>query len=153
MTTMPEINEERFFIELTHEVIDSEAVVARLLRGEAGAVVTFDGVVRNNTRGRRTLHLEYEGYETMAMKEMRRIAERTVAEFPDLDRLAIVHRLGRLEITETSVLIVVTSPHRKTAFHACHYAIDRVKESVPIWKREFFEDGEVWVEGQTPPGF
>jgi len=136
--------------EITREAISPEAIRARLLRGSAGAVVTFDGVARNNTKGRRTLFLEYEGYEPMAIKTMRRIGEEVRRQW-DIDRIGIVHRLGRIEIGESSVVIVVTSAHRKIAFAACQYAIDRLKQIVPIWKREHFEDGAVWVEGQAPP--
>jgi molybdopterin synthase catalytic subunit len=147
----PELAGDGWFVALTSDAIDSESVTARLLRGDAGAVVTFDGVVRNNTKGRRTRFLEYEAYAGMALKVMRQVVEETRSQWPDADRMAIVHRLGRLEVSETSVLIVVTSPHRGTAFEACRFAIDRTKQIVPIWKREYFEDGEVWVEGEIPP--
>ncbi len=137
-------------VDITHDRLDAGALAARLLRGRCGAVVTFDGVVRDNTKGRKTKFLDYEAYVPMALKMMRRIAEETKAGWP-VDRVGILHRLGRLEIGESSVVIVVTSPHRGVAFEACRHAIDRVKQSVPIWKREYFEDGEIWVEGEIPP--
>jgi molybdopterin synthase catalytic subunit len=132
--------------EITHEPININDFRARLLEGDSGALVIFDGVVRNNTKGRRTLYLEYEGYEAMALKTMAQIG-REVREKWAINRLGIIHRLGRLEICESSVVIIVTSAHRRIAFEACQYAIDRLKQIVPIWKKEFFEDGEVWVEG------
>lgn len=139
--------EGRDLFEITHEPIDINGLRARLLEGDSGAVVIFDGVARNNTKGRRTLYLEYEGYEPMALRTMEQIS-REVRERWSINRLGIVHRLGRTEITESSVVIVVTSAHRKIAFEACHYAIDRLKKIVPIWKKEYFEDGAVWVENQ-----
>jgi molybdopterin synthase catalytic subunit len=134
--------------EITREPIDITALRARLLEGDSGAAVIFDGVVRDNTRGRPTLYLEYEGYTEMALKTMAQIGGE-VHERWAINRFGIIHRLGRIEITESSVVIIVTSAHRKIAFEACHYAIDRLKKIVPIWKKEFFEDGEVWVEGGT----
>lgn len=113
-----------------------------------GAVVVFDGIVRNNTKGRSTLYLEYEAYQPMALRQMREIAAEMRRRFP-VDGIALVHRLGRLEIGETSVLIVVSSPHRAAAFDACRFAIETVKRSVPIWKKEYYADGEVWVEGAS----
>src|SRR5258708_19111423 len=121
--------------EITREPIDIAALRARLLEGDSGAVVIFDGVVRNNTKGRRTLYLEYEGYDPMALRTMEQIG-REVHERWSINRIGIIHRLGRTEITESSVVIVVTSAHRKIAFEACHYAIDRLKKIVPIWKKE-----------------
>ena len=133
--------------EITREPIDIGGLRARLLEGDSGAVVIFDGVARNNTKGRRTLYLEYEGYEKMALRTMEQIG-REVHERWSINRLGMIHRLGRIDITESSVVIIVTSAHRKIAFEACHYAIDRLKKIVPIWKKEFFEDGAVWVEGE-----
>jgi len=135
--------------ELVREPIDARALVRRLLRGAAGAVVTFEGVVREQTAGRRVRYLEYEAYEEMALRMLRQIGREVRERWP-IDRLGIVHRLGRLEIGEASVVIVVTSAHRRPAFEACHYAINRLKKIVPIWKREHFEDGSVWVEGEWP---
>ncbi len=123
----------------------------RLLCGEDGAVCIFDGVGRNNTKGRRTLWLEYEGYGDMAVSTMQQVASEAREKWPGIDRIGIVHRLGRIEIGDSSVVIVVTSPHRGIAFDACRYAIDRLKQIVPIWKKEFFEDGAVWVQGEAWP--
>jgi molybdopterin synthase catalytic subunit len=114
-------------------------------------VVTFDGFVRNSFKERKTLYLEYEAYEPMALAKMQEIGEQIHSQFP-IHRLAIVHRLGRLEIGETSVLIAVSSPHRAAAFDACRVAIDALKNSVPIWKKEYFADGAVWAEGAVPAG-
>jgi molybdopterin synthase catalytic subunit len=136
--------------EITREPIDKLGLEKRLLTGGAGAVVTFDGVVRDNTKGRRVASLQYEAYEPMAVKEMRRIGVEIRDRWPDVERVGIIHRFGPLQISESSVVIVVTSPHRRVAFEACRYAIDRLKQTVPIWKKEIFEDGEEWVEGQAP---
>ncbi len=133
--------------EITREPIDIAGLRARLLTGESGAVVIFDGVARNNTKGRSTLYLEYEGYTEMALKTMAQISSEVHEKWP-INRLGIIHRLGRIEISESSVVIVVTSAHRRVAFEACHYAIDRLKKIVPIWKKEYFVDGEVWVENE-----
>jgi len=138
-------------VEITREPIDIAMLRTRLLEGDSGAVVIFDGVARNNTKGRRTLYLEYEGYEPMALKTMEQISREVHEQWP-INRIGIVHRLGRIDITESSVVIVVTSAHRKVAFEACHYAIDRLKKIVPIWKREYFEDGAVWVENVEAQG-
>ena len=134
--------------EITREPIQIDDFRARLLEGDSGALVIFDGVVRNNTKGRRTRYLEYEGYDAMALKTMAQIG-REVREKWAINRLGIIHRLGKLEISESSVVIIVTSAHRRIAFEACQFAIDRLKQIVPIWKKEFFEDGEVWVEGEA----
>ena len=119
-------------------------------RPEDGAAAVFEGIVRNHTRGRRTLFLDYEAYEEMALKQMEELAGRALAEFKIRD-VAIVHRLGRLEIGETSVLIVVASAHRAAAFDACRWLIDTLKRTVPIWKKEHFEDGAVWADGEPFP--
>src|ERR1700722_10966426 len=119
-------------------------------RGEDGAVVVFDGIVRNNTRGRRTLFLVYEAYEEMALRQMRALAEEAVA-VHGVRQVAMVHRLGRLEVGETSVLIAVSSAHRAQAFEACRWMIDTLKKTVPIWKKEHFEDGAVWADGEPFP--
>ncbi|HLH31885.1 MAG TPA: molybdopterin converting factor subunit 1 [Terriglobia bacterium] len=132
--------------QITHEVIEAQKVARHLLRPEDGAICVFDGVVRNNSKGKRTLHLVYEAYDKMALKKMEEIGV-FVREAWEIGCIAIVHRLGHLEIGETSVAVIVTSPHRRAAFDACHYAIDKLKKVVPIWKKEYFEDGEVWVEG------
>jgi molybdopterin synthase catalytic subunit len=132
---------------ITREVIDSRAMVQHLKRPEDGAVAVFEGVVRNNTKGRATTHLEYECYEEMALPLMTRIGHEIAGRFA-IGRLGIVHRLGRLEIGEASVVIVACAPHRKPAFEAAFEAINRLKREVPIWKKEFFADGAVWVDGE-----
>lgn len=135
------------FFGLTREPIDTQSLVRRVRRGSDGAVVTFEGVARDNTKGRPTLHLDYECYEPMAVKMMAEIGCEIAREHA-IGRLAMVHRLGRVGIGETSVAIVVASPHRKAAFQAAMEGIDRLKRTVPIWKKETFADGEVWVEGE-----
>jgi molybdopterin converting factor subunit 1 len=135
------------FFALTREPIDTPAIARQLLRGEDGAVVDFEGVVRNNTKGRATKFLDYECYEPMAVKTMAEIGREILETFA-IGRIAMVHRLGRLEIGEASVAIVVTAPHRKPAFEAALEGINRLKRTVPIWKKEHFADGEVWVEGE-----
>jgi len=140
------VSGEHYFA-LTRQAIDTRAIVARLLTGGEGAVVTFEGTVRNNTQGRRTLYLDYEAYESMALKTMAQIGC-SVGDSHKVNRVAIVHRLGRMLIGETSVAVMVTAPHRRPAFEAALEAIDRLKKTVPIWKKEHFVDGEVWVEGE-----
>jgi MoaE-MoaD fusion protein len=135
------------FFALTREVVDTRDVTTQLLRGEDGAVVNFEGVVRNNTKGRATRFLDYECYEAMAIKIMAQIGREIAAEHK-IGRIAMVHRLGRMNIGETSVAIIVTAPHRRPAFDAALEGINRLKRMVPIWKKEHFEDGEVWVEGE-----
>ncbi len=132
--------------EITREPIDKPGFEQRLLTAAAGAMVTFDGVVRHQTKGRPVVSLQYEAYAPMALKEMRRLGDEIREKWPDVDRIGVIHRFGELKISESSVVIVITSPHRRVAFEACHYAIDRLKETVPIWKKEIFEDGEEWVE-------
>ncbi len=134
--------------EIVRQVIQVENLANQLSRPEDGAVVIFAGIVRNNTRGRKTLFLEYQGYEPMALRKMREIGL-MIKQTWAINRVGLVHRLGRLEIGEASVAIVTTSAHRHIAFDACRYAIDTLKRTVPIWKKEFFEDGEVWVEGEA----
>ncbi len=136
--------------QITRDVIPTSQIAEQLKAGEDGAVVVFEGIVRNHSRGRRTLYLEYEAYEPMALRKMMEIAQEVHPKFP-VDRIAIIHRIGRLEIGETSVAIIVASAHRKEAFEACRYAIDRLKQIVPIWKKEHFEDGAVWAEGEAGP--
>ena len=137
----------RELYQITRERIDAQKISRELLRDEDGAICVFEGVVRNNSKGKRTLHLVYEGYEPMALKKLEEIGM-FVRQAWDIGCIAIVHRLGHMDIGETSVAVIVTSPHRRAAFDACHYAIDKLKKVVPIWKKEFFEDGEVWIEGQ-----
>jgi molybdopterin converting factor subunit 1 len=133
--------------QLVREIIRPREIVEGLKVPEDGALVIFDGFVRDNFKGQRTLYLEYEGYESMAVAKMREIGAQIREKF-SVHRLAIVHRLGRLEIGETSVLIAVSSPHRGAAFDACRYAIDTLKRTVPIWKKEYFAGGAVWAEGE-----
>jgi len=137
-------------VQIVRERIDTEAVVGRLKRPADGAAVIFEGVVRDNTRGRRTLYLAYEAYEAMALKQMESLAMEARARF-GVRAASIVHRLGRLEIGETSVLIVVAAAHRGAAFEACRWIIDTLKKTVPIWKKEYFEDGAVWADGEAFP--
>jgi len=134
------------FYALTREPIDSLALAGRITTGADGAVITFEGVVRNNSKGRTTKYLDYECYTPMALKTMRQLGGEIV-ERHDVHRVAIVHRLGRLEIGEASVSIVVASAHRQASYEASLEAINRLKKIVPVWKKEYFEDGEVWVEG------
>jgi len=136
--------------EITPEPIDKAALEARILTSGTGAMVTFDGTVRDHTKGRGVTKLHYEAYPAMAVKEMRKVGMEMRERWPDIERIGIVHRFGELAVKESSIAIVVTSPHRVVAFEACHYAIDRVKQTVPIWKKEIFTDGEAWVEGQAP---
>jgi molybdopterin synthase catalytic subunit len=131
--------------------IDTPCLVNAIKHPEDGAAVVFEGIVRNNTRGRQTRYLEYEAYETMALHEMERLCERALNQFPIRDA-RIIHRLGHLEIGETSVLIVVASAHRGAAFDACQWLIDTLKKTVPIWKKEYFKDGAVWADGEPFPG-
>jgi molybdopterin synthase catalytic subunit len=136
------------FFELTTEPIDVGAVARRVVPPRCGATVTLDGYAREWTEGRRTLHLVYEAYEPMALGEMRRLGEEAHRLFR-IEHIGVVHRTGRTEIGETSVVISVSAPHRRAAFEACEWAIQELKRTVPIWKKEFFEDGEVWVEGES----
>src|SRR6266567_2857576 len=135
---------------ITHEPIDTPIVLAAIKSAEDGAAIVFEGVVRNHSRGRRTLFLEYEAYEEMARRQMESLTEQALARFQIRD-VAMVHRLGRLEIGETSVLIVVVSAHRAAAFESCRWLIDTIKRTIPIWKKEHFEDGAVWADGEPFP--
>ena len=137
-------------IQIIWERIDSQKVVESLKRPEDGAVAVFEGIVRNHSRNRRTLYLDYEAYEPMALKKLEELAEQARAQFA-VREVAIAHRLGRLQIGETSVLIVVASAHRGAAFDACRWLIDTLKKTVPIWKKEHFEDGAVWADGEPFP--
>ena len=136
------------FFELTNDAIDVGAVARRVVLPECGATVTLDGYAREWTKGQRTLRLEYEAYEPMALSELQRLGKELHERFP-ITHIGIVHRTGRLEIGETSVVISVSAPHRRPAFEACEWAIKELKRTVPIWKKEILEDGEVWVEGET----
>lgn len=134
---------------MNHEVsaapIDEKLVTARVASPGAGAVATFQGVVRDNSLGRKVLYLFYEAYPPMAVKEMQAIEEEVRKRW-EIDKIAISHRTGRLEIGEASVIIAVSSPHRRDALEACHFTIDRLKQTVPVWKKEYWEGGEVWIE-------
>jgi molybdopterin converting factor subunit 1 len=134
---------------LIQKPIETTEIVAKLKAPHDGAVVVFEGIVRNHSGNRATLYLEYEAYEPMALAKMREIGEEMRAKF-SIRRFAMIHRLGRLEIGETSVLIAVCSAHRAAAFDACRFGIDTLKSTVPIWKKEFFRDGAAWAEGEIP---
>lgn len=136
--------------ELVKTAVNPAALIQFVRAGQDGAIVTFDGFVRNESHGRATKHLEYEAYEPMALAKMREIGAQIHEKFA-IHRIAMVHRLGRLEIGETSVFIAVSAPHRAAAFDACRFAIDTLKRIVPIWKKEYFQDGAVWAEGEIPP--
>lgn len=131
--------------EIVTEPIDLNALVARVASPGAGGIATFLGVVRDNSLGRKVLYLFYEAYPPMAVKVLERL-EAEVRGRWEIEAIAIAHRIGRLEIGEASVAIAVSSPHRREAIEACHYAIDRLKQTVPVWKKEFWEGGEVWIE-------
>ena len=146
----PEEDDAEDFFELTTEPIDVGAVARRVVPRRCGATVTLDGYAREWTKGRRTLYLVYEAYAPMALAEMGRLGEEAHRRF-DIAHVGIVHRTGRTEIGETSVVIAVSAPHRRAAFEACEWAIRELKRTVPIWKKEFYEDGEVWVEGEFEP--
>jgi len=142
-----EIRDAGHYFAITRRPIDTRRVIAGLLTGAEGAVVTFEGTARNNTKGRATLCLDYQGYEAMALKLMSKIGLEIAAKH-EVGRIAMVHRLGRVLIGEASVAVIVTAPHRRPAFEAALEGIDRLKKTVPIWKKEHFVDGEVWVEGE-----
>jgi len=133
-------------VQLVRDPIDVGALRDQLVRPEDGAVVTFEGTVRNHARGRGVRFLEYHAYEAMALKEMGAIREKALSSYA-IREIAVVHRLGRLELGECSVAILVFSGHRAAGFEACRFVIDTLKKTVPIWKKEFYEDGEVWIEG------
>ena len=135
-------------IEITYNPLDAKTVTAYVLHDSAGAVVTFIGTTRNETNDRKVLFLEYEAYRPMALRKMLEIGEAVRRQWK-VGHVGIIHRLGRLEIGEVSVAIMVTSPHRRVAFESCQYVIDTLKKTVPIWKKEFYQDGEVWVEGES----
>lgn len=137
-------------VRLVHERIVPHDIVPPLERPEDGAIITFDGVVRNHSRGRRTLYLAYEAYESMALQQLRKLVVEARERF-EIREAAIVHRLGRIEVGESSVLIAVFSAHRAPAFEACRWLIDTLKRTVPIWKKEYFEDGAVWADGEPFP--
>lgn len=135
---------------IVREPIAAQQIADSLKAGEDGAVIVFQGIVRNHSRGRRTLYLDYEAYESMALSEMRRLSQAALERFAVRD-VRLVHRLGRLQIGETSILIAVAAAHRAAAFEACRWLIDTLKKTVPIWKKEYFEDGAVWADGDPFP--
>jgi molybdopterin synthase catalytic subunit len=135
------------FFRLTRSPISASDLAGQLRAAQDGAVVVFEGIVRNHSRGHTTLYLEYEAYAPMAIRKMEEIGKEARQKFA-MDSMGMIHRLGRLEIGETSVAIIVAAEHRRAAFEACQYAIDRLKQIVPIWKKEYFADGAVWAEGE-----
>jgi molybdopterin synthase catalytic subunit len=135
------------FFRITRDPVAASELAVPLRAANDGAVVIFEGFVRNHSRGRTTLYLEYEAYEPMAIRKMEELGAEAKQKF-SIDGIGIVHRLGRLEIGETSVAIIVTAEHRRAAFEACQFAIDRLKQVVPVWKKEYFADGAVWAEGE-----
>jgi len=137
-------------VELRRDVILPAQALEEIKAASDGAICVFDGVVRNNTRGRQTLFLDYEAYEEMALDQMRGLAAEALTKFPIRD-VTLLHRFGRLEVGQTSVLIVVASAHRAAAFDACRWLIDTLKKTVPIWKKEHFADGAVWAAGEPFP--
>jgi molybdopterin synthase catalytic subunit len=134
---------------LTRDVMDPQQLVELVRRDEAGAIALFYGIVRNHSEGRDVERLEYEAHESMAVRKMREVADETRARFPELSEVGVWHRIGVLEIGETSLLVAVSSPHRALAFEACHWAVDRVKEVVPVFKKEHWTGGSAWVEGHA----
>lgn len=134
---------------VTEQALDPQALVELVRRDESGAVALFYGVVRNHNEGRRVIALEYEAYPEMAVRKLREVAAEVKARWP-IDDIAIHHRVGRLAIGETSLLVAVSSAHRRQAFEACHHAVDRIKQVVPVWKKEIWEDGGAWLPGQRP---
>jgi molybdopterin synthase catalytic subunit len=137
-------------VRIVHQKIDASVLLEKIKGPADGAVVVFEGVVRDNSRGRRTLFLDYEAYEEMAVKQMNGLLEQALSQF-HIRQVAMVHRVGRLQIGEISVVVVVASPHRAAAFDACRWLIDTLKRTVPIWKKEYFDDGAVWADGEPFP--
>lgn len=137
-------------VQILDTVLPTADVLAEIKDGGDGAVCVFDGIVRNNTRGRQTLYLDYEAFREMALTQMQGLAAEAVTRF-GVREVALLHRLGRLQVGETSVLIAVASAHRGAAFEACRWLIDTLKKQVPIWKKETFVDGAVWADGEPFP--
>ena len=133
-------------IEITREPIQPQSVIDKVTRDTCGAIVTFTGTVRNNSGGKKVLYLEYESYPEMARKKIEEIVKEIKSRW-NIEEVAVTHRIGRMEIGDIAVVIAVSSGHREEAFQACQYAIDRIKEIVPIWKKEFYEEGSAWIEG------
>jgi molybdopterin synthase catalytic subunit len=134
---------------ITRDPLDPAPLVEAVRRDESGAVALFYGVVRNENLGRSVRYLEYDAYDAMALKKMHQVADEVAAKFA-IDGIGVLHRIGRLEIGETSLLVAVSSPHRREAFEACHFAVDRIKQTVPVWKKEVWDDGSEWIEGYVP---
>jgi molybdopterin synthase catalytic subunit len=137
-------NGELKMIEITDKAIDIQKIIEAAASGQAGAINTFIGTVRDNTKGKKVLRLEYEAYEPMAISEIKKIIE-VAKERWNLTGFAVSHRVGTLLPGETAVVVAISTPHRKASFEACQFIIDTLKETVPIWKREFFENGDQWV--------
>jgi MoaE-MoaD fusion protein len=148
--SVAESTEHARYAALVDRAIDVQVLLNKLKQPDDGAAVVFEGVVRNHTRGRRTLYLDYEAYPEMALRQMELLAQQALSRFSIRD-VALAHRLGRLQVGETSVAIVVASAHRTAAFEACRWLIDTLKSTVPIWKKEYFEDGAVWADGEPFP--
>lgn len=142
------VNAVGVMFEITTEPLDARRTERAVAHSRAGAICTFTGIVRDSSRGRSVTHLEYEAFESMAIAEMRKIADEVAQRWPDV-RIAMIHRTGRLEIGEPSVVVSASAPHRAEAIAACKWGIDRLKESVPIWKKEHAADGTFWIEGET----
>lgn len=138
---------EQSLFNITATPISVEEIISKVERREAGAITTFIGTVREFTKGKRTLYLEYQAYEEMAVKKLSQIGDEIIEKWPDT-KVAITHRVGKLDISEVAVVIAVSSPHRKVAYEANEYAIERIKQIVPIWKKEFWEDGTAWIGDQ-----
>ncbi len=136
------------FYELTTEPLNVGEIARRVVPSECGATVTLDGYVRQFTKGQETLYLEYEAYQPMALKEMGKLIQSAKEQF-EIANVGLVHRLGRMEIGETSVVIAVAAPHRRAAFEACEWLIKELKRTVPIWKKEYYAGGEVWIQGDS----
>ena len=143
----PQIQNRNDFFEITNEPLDGGEIARRVVPVNCGATVTLDGYVRQFTKGRETLHLIYEAYRPMALKEMEKLIAQAHEKF-EIENVGIVHRLGKLEIGETSVIISVAAPHRRAAFEACQWLIKELKRAVPIWKKEVYANGETWIEGE-----
>ncbi|MBD1381777.1 molybdenum cofactor biosynthesis protein MoaE [Metabacillus arenae] len=143
---------EKTLFEIVDSPISIENVTSKVVRREAGAITTFIGTVREFTKGRKTLYLEYQAYESMAVKMLSQIGDEITQKWPDA-KTAITHRVGRLDISDIAVVIAVSSPHRKTAYEANEFAIERIKQIVPIWKKEYWEDGTMWIGDQLEKTF
>ncbi len=153
ISLIPPVSGGSDLILLTSDRLDADRLVDLVRRDEAGAIALFYGIVRNNSEGREVERLEYEAHESMAVKQMGEVVSETKRQFPSIAEIGVWHRIGTLEIGEASLLVAVSSPHRREAFDACHWAVDRIKAVVPIWKKEHWKGGAAWVEGHPvqPP--